>query len=110
MKYEFWNAPFTLSLAVTPIVLAAAILPAGAGHGSYTPAKFLFPYCMLIAHFSSYITGPACIAALLQFPAYGTALGIADQHGRFREIGIILLLMHIALVLVLFLNPDPTWS
>jgi hypothetical protein len=44
---------------------------AGAGHGTYLPAKLLFPYSMLLPSLrGNAITGPLIAVATIQFPAY----------------------------------------
>jgi hypothetical protein len=62
------------AIIAAPAILAA-IMSAGAGHGSYAAAQVLFPFSMLLTRFEGDI-GPVAIAAgLLQFPLYGALVG-----------------------------------
>ena len=58
-------------------VLAAVIvfISAGAGHGTYLPAKILFPYTMMAAIYLGISVNPALMTlAIAQFPLYGVLL------------------------------------
>lgn len=62
------------AIIAAPAILAA-IMSAGAGHGSYAAARVLFPFSMMLTRFAGEI-GPAAMAAgLLQFPLYGALVG-----------------------------------
>lgn len=73
--------PFTGSLLVTPVALLMAFVSAGAGHGDYVLAMFLFPYSMLLSTFTQYLTTPLILLAIAQFPVYGIVLGLANRKG-----------------------------
>jgi hypothetical protein len=90
---KFW-VPFVCSLVLTPIVLFVGVASAGAGHGSYSWVKALFPYTMLSAAAFGVIYFPFASLALFQFPAYGLALGYANERGRFGRSAAILLAAH----------------
>jgi len=64
---------FGALIGVTAVI--AAIISAGAGHGSYIAARVLFPLPMLLTLVEGEIGPVAAIAALLQFPIYGALFG-----------------------------------
>jgi hypothetical protein len=63
-------AGVALGALITTIAILAALISAGAGHGSYFAAKALFPYTMLTTAFGS-LSPPLMAVAVAQFPAYG---------------------------------------
>src|SRR5438105_4422954 len=60
-----------LGALITIPFLALAVFCAGGGHGTYAPAKFLFPVAMIFAVGRESITPPIIGLALVQFPLYG---------------------------------------
>jgi hypothetical protein len=58
----------------TPVLLFITVLAAGGGHGSYMPAKLLFPWTMAATAFTREIAQPFIAVAIAQYPAYGIAL------------------------------------
>lgn len=95
--------PVICSLIVTPIALLLGVASAGAGHGNYFAAMLLFPYTMLLAAAFDYIYLPFVLLAILQFPAYGVALGYAHQRRRVGRMAVPLLTAHVAAVAVVLL-------
>ena len=59
---------------LTPVLAMFTVVVAGGGHGSYMPAKILFPYSMAATAFTREITTPLMVAALVQYPVYGGIL------------------------------------
>jgi len=90
---KFW-VPVVCSLIATPVILLVGFISAGAGHGSYSLVKALFPYTMLSAAVFGDIYFPFGSLALFQFPAYGIALGYANERGRIARVAPILLIAH----------------
>jgi hypothetical protein len=98
-----------IGVLVTPIAVFLAISSAGAGHGHYVWAKLFFPYTLLMPHFfpdrtaeyPNSITMPWIILALVQFPLYGTAIGLATRHkmATYLVCSVIVLLHAIGIVL-----------
>lgn len=78
---RFWTT-ITASILVTPVALLMALFSAGAGHGSYSIAKILFPYTMLSAF---PITEPFMVLAVIQFPIYGLILAFSVKSERFSS-------------------------
>jgi hypothetical protein len=76
--YGFWPV-FVLSIVVGVLALGIAFLFAGAGHGTYIPAKLFFPYTMLSTGLFGSILPGFELLAFLQFPIYGVILGIAAR-------------------------------
>ena len=93
--HKFW-VPFVCSLVLTPIILVVGLTSAGAGHGSYSWVKALFPYTMLSAAAFGDIYFPFAFLALFQFPIYGLVLGRANEKGRAARSAAILLAAHVA--------------
>jgi hypothetical protein len=84
-----------IGVALGTANIVIAVISAGAGHGTYTAAKILFPYTMYLAEaFAGSITGQLMLLAVLQFPLYGFVLGWAAARGR----------MKIAIYSILFLH------
>jgi hypothetical protein len=102
--HKFW-VPVVCSLLLTPIVLFVGAASAGAGHGSYSLIKVLFPYTMLSAVAFGDIYFPFAFLALFQFPLYGLALGYANEKGRIARLAAILLVVHVVAVAAALLLP-----
>jgi len=85
---------------------------AGAGHGTYSAAKILFPYTMYLATaILGSITTPLMVLALLEFPVYGLAAGVAASHVRLRLIlPTLVLLLHAGMVALCFSVNNPNFT
>jgi len=105
----FWK-PFVLGLIATPICLFLGIASGGAGHGNYLWARLLFPYTMLMTWASESLTAPAVALAILQFPLYGAALGLANQQRKLPRMGLALSVIHTLAVVAFFLFPNTNFS
>lgn len=103
MKTSAISKPLVVSLIATPFFLLAAVASAGAGHGSYSLAKILFPFTMLSTLVFGSIIAPAIALAVLQFPFYGFILGRANVKGSFGTWLAPLLLIHILAVTACFI-------
>jgi hypothetical protein len=100
----FWK-PVIASIIVTPIALFLGLASAGAGHGDYILATFLFPYAIL---FISAVSGEApafmvITLAVAQFPIYGIILGLAAEKKRFLFWLLVLVAVHALMTIVCFL-------
>jgi hypothetical protein len=77
--------------------LVIAVVSAGGGHGSYTPAKILFPYTMyLAAALVGNISPPLVALAFFEFPVYGFTVGMAAGRGKARWVVSSILILHAA--------------
>ena len=95
-----------IGTAIAAIAASAAVASAGGGHGSYSAAKLLFPFTMLLTRLSGdVITYPLMGLALVQFPFYGW---LAASFPRQRT-WLALTLVHVAAVLVCFSGPLQAW-
>ena len=99
-RYDSEKAGLLLGVVVAAPLLFICIFAAGAGHGTYLPAKIFFPITMLSCLLFSSITAPFAIFAVLQFPLYGLILGHSKSHGRSAFIRTFLISVHIALSLL----------
>lgn len=61
-----------------------SVLAAGAGHGTYLPARILFPFTMFSTILCGSITTPFIAIGLVQFPLYGFLLGVFYRLNHFR--------------------------
>jgi hypothetical protein len=81
--------------------LLIAALMAGGGHGTYLPAKVLFPYTMIMTAWSGdSITLWGVAVAILQMPAYVAALDRARGTASTRRWAIGIAALHVACVMV----------
>jgi hypothetical protein len=93
------------------LCLLVAVFAAGAGHGTYLPAKILFPFAMLASVFGRSITFLYVVLGLGQFPLYGLLLGAAFRSPRFVLCVIILSCAHFAVAAVdIFMPADDGFS
>jgi hypothetical protein len=77
-KEVIWSLVFGAIAGV--VALTIAVVMAGGGHGSYAPAKLLFPYTMLIAGSSIGFFG--MLLAIVQWPLYAASLASATPARR----------------------------
>lgn len=76
---------------------------AGGGHGTYFLAKCLFPYTMYLAKaHTGRISAPLLTIALLEFPAYGFAIGWAASRGRMKVALATILILHVVALALCF--------
>jgi hypothetical protein len=61
-------------LIITFLCLLVTIFFAGGGHGTYIPAKIIFPFTMLLANLINEINFIGFILALIQIPFYSWIL------------------------------------
>ena len=94
---------FVIGVLFTPIALAAAVWSAGAGHGSYSFAKLLFPYTMLLTlAVGGMITLPLVLLAAVQFPVAGLLLDWAKDSENLLPAVIVICLAHFLAVALSF--------
>jgi hypothetical protein len=99
---ETW-LPFYLSLIATPIGLFLAYITVGPmGHGSFSLAKFIFPYAALSLLVFENIW-PVLLLASIQFPIYGIILSIFSAKKSLDWIFLSLLILHILAVILCFM-------
>lgn len=110
MRASTFSASLIASLVATPICLLLALASGGAGHGNYLWAKVVFPYTMLSTLAFESITRPFIILAIIQFPLYGVALGLASRKHRFAHMAIALPVIHLLAVMILFLSGSENFS
>ncbi len=103
MRVFAFAAPFIACLIATPICLFLALLSGGVGHGDYLWAKILFPYSMLSTLPFESLTTASIILAIIQFPLYGVALGLANRRQKIGHVAIALIIIHIFAVIIFFL-------
>jgi hypothetical protein len=106
---RFW-IPLAVFLGVTPIVLFLGLVSAGAGHGDYLLAKILFPYTLLSTAVFERIETPFMVLTVVQYPAYGVAMGIANVKRKLFSSGAALALVHTVAVIAAFLFASPYFS
>jgi hypothetical protein len=96
---------------VTPPAAGLAVLSGGAGHGHYEAARALFPYTMLLTRLTGdTVALPLLGLALVQFPLYGLALGLAAAKGRLALALALRLAAHAIAAAVCFSGAIPNFS
>lgn len=55
---------------ITVLLLVLTVFFAGGGHGTYLPAKLIYPFTMIIAEFKNEIGIFGIILAVFQIPVY----------------------------------------
>ena len=98
-----YKHPIVTSLIITPVLLAAAAVTGGAGHGNYSLAILLFPFAaitvvLLDRLFESTII--MILVAAIQFPLYGIWLSICRWQKRTALL--LVLALHAAAAAVAF--------
>ena len=83
------------TLIITILSLFLVVSFAGGGHGTYLPAKLMYPFSMLAAEFEGQIGFGAIMLAIVQIPTYVLILNI-KSNWKYCLIGI-----HLLAVLVL---------
>ncbi len=81
------------------------VLAMGGGHGTYLPARLLFPFTMFSTFLGGSITSPFIVIGLVQFPIYGLLSGIFYRLGRVRAGMIGVALVHCAAIVLNFIVP-----
>lgn len=83
---------------------------AGEGHGTYAPAKILFPYSMALTGVTGVISGPLIAFALLQYPVYAWVFSVGERlFGRGKALGAIAAL-HADAVITAVVTADPSFT
>lgn len=83
-------------VALFMVALGWATTAAAGGHGSYLPAKVLFPWGMFVAHLCDYICDAALVLGAVQFPIYGAFLGSSSTWAALGRRLAIVCFAHIA--------------
>lgn len=89
-----------LSLLTIPL-LVVVVLSMGAGHGSYLPAMFLFPFGLVSIVLFREITIPFVIIAILQYPVYGFVIDKVKNSEKYKWIAFLILFVHLLLAMVI---------
>jgi hypothetical protein len=89
------------TLIITFLCLLVTIMFAGGGHGTYIPAKIIFPFTMLLANLNNEIGLIGLIIALIQIPIYSRIL-MAKPKWNYFVFGIHLF----AIALCFYFNND----
>ena len=89
------------TLIITLLCLLATIMFAGGGHGTYIPAKIIFPFTMLLANLNNEIGVIGPIIAIIQIPIY-SRISMAKPKWNYLVFGIYLF----AIILCFYINND----
>jgi hypothetical protein len=84
--------------------IIVVFLAAGGGHGSYIPAKLLFPYLILVAAYLPTVDGLWMVGGLAQFILYGYFIQRARKNTR------IVVCAHAAAAVVVILLAPPSFT
>jgi hypothetical protein len=99
-----------LSVLATPSLLFVVVLAAGGGHGTYWPAKTLFPWTMMSTSVTKSITQPFIVLGTAQYPLYGIILDWARAISRFKPAALTLLAAHFSAMLLAFAISNPSFK
>ena len=94
---RFW-IPVGIFLGLTPFMWFLGLMSAGAGHGDYFLAKILFPYTLLYWQLFTSSRELFYVVAIIQYPAYGLSMGVANLYRKSLIFGVALAVVHIAFV------------
>ena len=98
-----WFAGYVLWFCVTIFM--------GAGHGSYLPARLLFPYTMAATHWGDHrISGDGFFAGLVSFAAYGAIIGAGLLTRHRKSVALAILAIHAVAVVVCFGLSDSSFD
>jgi hypothetical protein len=108
-SFKFW-IPIIIGVLVTPLLLGAALISTGAGHGSYLSALIFYPVPLLLLFLQPININDAFLkgiientmlalvfgAAIIQYPLYGFFISYAKKKegSRFWAICKICVLLH----------------
>jgi hypothetical protein len=92
------------------VLMFVAAAMAGAGHGTYGPAKSLFPFSMALSGFTGTLTDPLIAIAAAQYPVYGLFLGVLTARRRRRLAWKVLGVVHACAVVLAFTYAASTYS
>jgi len=87
----------SIILGLASIIIA--ILLAAGGHGTYFPAKILFPWTMISTAFFDEITGFFALVSLAQFPVYGFILTVANRNKMYDKVRAMLIMIHVGAII-----------
>ena len=99
-----------LGVLIEPVALVLAAL-SSFGQGTYLTARLLFPFSMLgTLIFDDHIAPPLLVLALLQFPIYGLAIGLARPARVRRVVAITIVVAHLIAAGAAFSGVLPKFS
>ena len=85
-------------------------MSSGAGHGDYFLAKIVFPYTLLSTAAFDRIEPPFMLLTLIQYPAYGVVMGLANVRRRLILSGGAPVLVHALTVVAAFAFANQSFS
>jgi hypothetical protein len=99
-----------LCVLITPVLLFLVVLAAGGGHGSYFPAKILFPWTMMSTAATKSLARPFIVLGIAQYPLYGIILDSARAAGLFKPASMTLASAHVAALMLAFAISSPSFT
>jgi len=88
------------SVIVEIVAIAFCVIAGAGGHGTYLPAKLLFPITMISTGLLDEITLPFIVIALTQFPLYRLIYLLGTSRWGSKRTATILGIGHLSLVLL----------
>lgn len=64
------SGKIAISIGLTVLLLTIVVIFMGGGHGTYLPAKIIYPYTMILAIIEEQINTFSTIMAMVQIPLY----------------------------------------
>ena len=99
-----------IALVAEGAALVVTVLAAGGGHGTYAPAKVLFPYSMALTAATGEITSPLVVIALAQYPAYAVIMWALRGTSTRQRRWIGLACVHVLAVAWAFVSADSSFT
>ena len=93
-------------LAFGALALTFSVWQAAGGHGSYLPAKLLFPFSMLTTILDQHLNVTGAVLAVAQWPIYGAILGSVSARNR-QNAAFALAVVHAVAVVACFMFVSP---
>jgi hypothetical protein len=89
-------------IVVAPLAIWLSVMSGGAGHGGYVWARLLLPIPLAARDFGTTVM---IVAAIVQYPCYGAAVGygFAARRGAGAVVLLLILLCHAGVSIVLLL-------
>ena len=91
-------------ILITFLILTFVVLAMGGGHGTFLPAKLIYPYSMIITLMNNQIGILSIIIAIIQIPLYSIAINKKSKW-TFLILGI-----HIVSTIISMNIPTETFS
>jgi hypothetical protein len=99
-----------MAMAIEAVALIVSVLAAAGGHGTYAPAKVMFPYTMALTGVTGSITPVLVGLAFIQYPALALAMwtlrGASTRQWRWLGLSAV----HLLAIVAAFVAADDAFT